>query len=135
MLRDIGEFEYEFIVFHLDKMGKEDLNVIDVYKEDKRVGWAQSYLEHRNGCVVVEDLFVMPNYRNKGIGRQLVNLIEKAARGSSAKEIVYYVHIQDLLSENNISIIESLFRDENGYKINRYKKAFKGCAYKIAKRI
>lgn len=135
LLKNIGEFEYEFIVFHLDKMRKEDLNVIDVYKEDKRVGWVQSYLEYNGARVIVEDLFVMLDYRGKGIGRQLVNLVEQAAKASLVKEIIYYIHIQDLLSENGISTIENLFRNEDGYKIEPYKKAFKGCVYKIYKKV
>ena len=127
-----GEYEYESIVYRSLIFGRQPLYVIDVYFDgkDKIAGWVHFRFDDLGNTINIEDIFVMPEFRRKGIGRKLLSEIEDLANKQFVPKIVCYVHSQDLLTEDNISAIENLFgRDK--YEILPYTKRFAGCKYKV----
>ena len=127
-----GEYEYESVVYRSLIFGRQPLYVIDAYlaNKDKIVGWVHFRFDDLGNSINIEDIFVMPEFRRKGVGRKLLSEIEDLARKQFIPQIVCYVHIQDLLTEENIANIENLFKS-NEYKILPYTKKFVGCKYKI----
>ena len=132
-VKNIGEFEYESLIYQSVVVGRQPLHVIDVYKGKTIAGWVHFRFDDLGHSIVIEDIFTMPNFRGKGIGDQLLISIEEIARRYLVPKIICYIHVQDLLSEENKIVIENLFAEERGYKILPFTKQFRGCAYKIIK--
>lgn len=131
-IKKAGGYEYESIVYRSLIFGRQPLYVIDAYLDgkDKIVGWVHFRFDDLGNLINIEDIFVMPEFRRKGIGRKLLSEIEDLANKQFVPQIVCYVHTQDLLTEDNITSIENLFRSDK-YKILPYTKKFVGCKYKI----
>lgn len=127
-----GECEYESITYRSFIFGRQPLYVIDVYfgGENKIIGWVHFRFDDMGNMINLEDIFVMPEFRRKGIGRKLLSQIEDLANKQLVLKIVCYVHAQDLLTEDNISAIENLFGSDR-YEILPHTKKFIGCRYKI----
>lgn len=132
-LKNIGEFEYESLIYQSVVVGRQPLHVIDVYQGEKIVGWVHFRFDDLGHSIVIEDIFTMPNFRKKGIGDQLLTSIEEIGRRHLIPKIICYIHVQDLLSEENQISIENLFSKARGYKVLPCVKKFKGCVYKIFK--
>ena len=134
-IRRIGSFDYEFKSYRFANLNDKVLHIIDVYNNQRILGWTHFVSDKSGKTFVVEDLFILPEYRKNGIGSHLRDLIEEVAKNSDIKKIIYYIHIQDVLVDENSLAIEGLLSEEKGYKISTYKKAFIGCVYSISKRL
>jgi GNAT superfamily N-acetyltransferase len=132
-IKNIREFEYESLIYQSIIVGRQPLHVIDVYKEKMIAGWVHFRFDDLGHSIVIEDIFTMPNFRGKGIARQLLILVEETALRYFVPKVVCYIHVQDLLSEENKIVIENLFAEERGYKILPFTQQFRGCAYKVVK--
>ena len=129
-IEKVGELEFELLTYQSIIFGRQPLHVIDVYKNNKIVGWAHFRFDDLGHTITIEEIFVMPNFRKMGIGKQLLSQIEGLANKQFIPKIVCYIHAQDLLSEDNISAIENLFGSDK-YRILSHTKKFIGCRYKI----
>ena len=127
-----GEYRYESIVYRSLIFGRQPLYVIDVYlgDEDRIAGWVHFRFDDLGNTINIEDIFVMPEFRRKGIGRKLLSQIEDLANKQFVPKIICYIHSQDLLTEDNIVAIENLFGHDK-YEISLHTKRFVGCRYKI----
>lgn len=91
-------WEEEDCTFGLIGNTKDDIHepLYVAYDDDKLIGYImgkyfiedekRSYVEIGDKCFEVEELYVIPNYRSRGIGRNLFSLIEK-----EVKENVKYI--------------------------------------------
>ena len=113
-------WEDEDCTFGLVGNTKDDIHepLYVAYDDDKLVGYImgkyfvehqkRSYIEVGDKCFEVEELYVIPSYRNKGIGKTLFSLIENEVKdnvkyivlGTSTKDykraLKFYVDDNDM---------------------------------------
>ena len=99
-------WEDEECTFGLVGNTKDDIHepLYVAYDDDKLVGYImgkyfvedqkRSYIEVGDKCFEVEELYVIPSYRSKGIGKTLFSLIEKEVK-DNVKYIVLGTSTKD----------------------------------------
>ena len=128
--KKFGSYKYKSFIYQSVVFGRQPIYVIDVYKKDQIVGWIHFRFNDLGRSIIIEEIFVKRDYRKRGVARKLITEIEEIAKNYHLPYIICYIHVQDLLFQENLSAIEKLFKDKN-YLIVPYKKQFKGCQYKI----
>src|SRR3989344_3865439 len=91
------------------KQGK----IFGYFKEGELIGVIGIAIDKKFKSGEMRHLFVNQEYRNKGIGKELLNFIEKYARKIKLKRIKL-----DVLADNNTAIN---FYNKRKYKIYAYK--------------
>ena len=132
-IKQVGEYEFEFLTYRSLVGGRQNLQVIDVYKDAVIAAWAHFRYYENYRRIEIEEIFVMPKFRRQGIAGRLLSYIEENAAEVSALKIVAYIHVQDLVTEERIASIEELFSAKKGYEVFPQGKKFRGSAYRAEK--
>lgn len=132
-IKHIGKFDFKYMAYDSLVQFRQPTFIIDAYDKDLIVGWIHFRFNDLAHSIVIEELFVKPNFRKQSIARQLLDSVEDIARKYLIPEIVSYIHVQDILFEDNIYAIENLFDQDKGYQITPYNQQFRGCIYKVVK--
>lgn len=77
------------------------------YDEEKLAGYLA--LEHRENEIKIKDIVVLPEYQNKGIGKELLNYAKKETiKNNKSKLILRFIYENKKLKE---------WYEKNGFKI------------------
>jgi GNAT superfamily N-acetyltransferase len=127
----IDNVDYELSVYHPIVYGRQPLWVCDAYIDKKIVGWTHFRFNDEAKSILLEEIFVMPNFRKKRIGKQLLATVENIAWHYIVPKIIGYIHIQDLLFPETVEAVEGLFTSEHYKFIPNRQKKFRGCMYQV----
>ncbi len=127
----INGVEYELSVYSPIVYGRQPLWICDAYINKKIVGWTHFRFDDSGKTILLEEVFVMPDFRMRGIGRQLLKMVENIAWHYIVPRIVGYIHVQDLLFPQTIEAVEGLFVTDHYRFIANHQKQFRGCVYQI----
>ncbi len=129
------EYFFKLSLFKSFLPHRSDIYCLDVYgsKENKRiVAWSHFRLHRKQKKLYVEEFFVLPEFRSNKIGTEMFKFIEDFGNKKSINSIEFYIHVQDLVDEKRIKIINN-FIDKFNFEVEENTKKFKGCMYKIYK--
>ncbi len=132
-IKKVGELDYEYKVYNSLIPARREQHVINVYRDNLIVGWLHFRFDSCGDVLSIEDVFVKSEWRNKGIGSQLLDYIADIAKEYAILRIVCDVHSQDLISDDNTEAINNLFVEKNGFELFGYTKSFEGCLYRLVK--
>jgi len=96
--------------------GRPRFWVFDLYDSDfKLAGWAHCSVYADRDTLEIEELFVMPDYRRRSLGRRLLAQLEGLGKFSMVSKLVGWVHRQDV-SFGRDQIVRPFF-ESNGFKM------------------
>lgn len=106
--------------------------VVDAYADSGRIiGWAHFRI-YPNGCVEMEELFGIPEFGGYPIMTTLLEIIIEQAKANGANKVNYYVHVQDVVTEERLRAMRQLFQSA-GWKIFDDTRRFAGCYWRVEK--
>lgn len=125
------KFTVKLTFFKAMRVTKYPLIVIDIY--DSRgyilLGYAHCSNHGDKATLEIEDLFVHPEYRHEGIGKNLVEEIFLLCKRNKIRKIVGWISVQDLVNEREI-IVKKFFKKMK-FKIYEDHTRFRDCWYRI----
>lgn len=127
----INGVDYELSVYPAIVYGRQPMWVCDAYISQKIIGWTHFRFDDRAKAILLEEMFVMPDFRKRGIGKQLLKMVENIALHYMVPKIVGYIHVQDLLFPETVEAVERLFTPEHYRFIPNHQKQFRGCMYQL----
>jgi len=112
--------------------GRSPLWVLDLYGPDGMInGWSHFSIVDYGNVIEVEDIFILPQYRNLGLGAKIMEIMQNAAKTYRIPEIRGWVSAQDLV-EDRESMIRSYFT-KSGFEIIPDNTKFRGSFWRVQK--
>ncbi len=106
--------------------------VVDAYEDGGRIiGWSHFRI-YPNAVAELEELYGIPEYDCYKVMGQLLQIIQKRVKPQGAKKLLYYVHVQDLVTEDRMRSMRKLF-ETAGWKIFNDTRRFVGCYWRVEK--
>jgi GNAT superfamily N-acetyltransferase len=106
--------------------GRPYIWVIDLYNRYYEiVGWAHCSFYVDRDLLEIEELFIMPSYRRRGLGKALLARIEHLAKFHVVSKIMATIHRQDLLPGRE-KTVQGVFQG-SGFTIRPEFARFRDC--------
>ena len=114
------------------RLSKYNVAVFDIYLGDSNliIGNIHTSPVENNG-IEIEEIFILPQYQNHGLGTSTLKIVEKMARSYGFSHIFGWIGAQDLVEDREPKIVS--FFKKNGYTLQENGERFKDAAYKFEK--
>jgi len=143
--QDLGENNFkdkkgELIKTQLNKVspvvyGRSPLWVLDLYKPDGKIGgWSHFSILDYGNIIEIEEIFILPEFRQLGWGTKILEIIENIAKSHGISTIKGWVSVQDIITEERESMVKNYFT-KAGFEIIPNRTKFRGSCWKIQKSI
>lgn len=129
-----NEIRVQVNMIHSLVNGRVPLRVLDLYGPDGMInGWSHFSVVDYGNAIEIEDIFVLPQYRNLGLGTIILETIEDAARNYGIAEIRGWISVQDIISEREANVRR--YFTKAGFEIISDNARFKGSYWRVQKAI
>lgn len=115
--------------------GRYPLLVLDFYAPNGKIGgWSHFSIVDYGNVIEIEEIFLLPQYRNLGWGTKILEIIENTAKVYGISEIRGWVSVQDIVTEERESMLKKYFI-KSGFEIVSDNTKFRGSCWRIQKTI
>jgi len=109
------------------------LYFFDIFNsQDLQVGCASASIIEI-GTLEIEEMFIIPEYQNAGLGNSFLKLFEKIASHNNITKVIGWIGAQDLMDAREEKVLN--FYKKNKYSVIDDYSKFRDCFYRIEKTI
>jgi GNAT superfamily N-acetyltransferase len=110
------------------------LAVFDIYLGESSlpIGFIHA-MPVNNAEIEIEEMYILPQYQNKGLGTASLKLVEKVFKSYGFRKLFGWVSAQDLVAGREAGVLS--FYKKSGYTVTEDNSRFRDAVYRVEKDI